>query len=274
MDLERHAASVPFVRTLGARWLGSDAAGIRMLLPCSSTVCGADGEGRVDLRAVLALMDHAGGAAVYAALPVSLATATLELRFDLVGSLPLPGCNVLAAAAMTADHRGSALVLGQATAGDAATPFIRMTARYIVGSGPGQSPADTAYSTARVHAAVRYAAVSTGSMANFDHTLGGTFSAPGCWRLPFAERLVGSVTLPALHGGVVAAGLLTVAVQAAQCAPALQLSALTVRYLRAARAVTTTFTAQVIKSGARASFVQGQAVQNGREVATVQCLFG
>ncbi|KQP06199.1 acyl-CoA thioesterase domain-containing protein [Pseudorhodoferax sp. Leaf265] len=271
VDLGWHTASVPFMRTLGVCWEGQDAAGIRMRLPCAPAVLDAAGTA-VDLRAVVALLDQAGGAAVYAALP-SVAAATLELRVDVLGS-PEPGQDVWAHACVHAQSHGSALVLGQAASGSLdAAAFMRMTARYIVGSGPGQAPADGVYLARRAQAVARFAAAGAPAAGGFDGTLDGA-ATPGGWTLPFAERLVGSVTLPALHGGVVGAGLLTAAVRAGCASPAQRLSAMTVRYLRAARAEASMVTARLAKGGARASFVQARLVQGERLVATAHCLFG
>ena len=190
-DLALHARSVPFVRTLGAEWLGGDAAGIRMRLPWAAALCGPAPDRAIDLRAVVALLDHAGGSAVYAAQPAA-ATATLELRTDVTGA-PRPGAGVTVAARVAALGAGSALVLGEAWCGDLATPaavFVRSTARYIVGSGPGQVEASAGYMAARDAAVARYGGVCAPAAADFGDLLGGRPDA-AAWRLPFVPWLVG-----------------------------------------------------------------------------------
>jgi acyl-coenzyme A thioesterase PaaI-like protein len=273
-DLALHARSVPFVRTLGAGWLGGSAAGIRMRLPWAPAVC-APAPGRaIDLRAVVALLDHAGGSAVYAAHPAA-ATATLELRIDVTGA-PQPTADVTIAARVAALGAGSALVLGEAWCGEEPTPagtFARLTARYIVGSGPGQAEASADYMAARDAAVARYASVCAPAANDFGELLG-CRPAAAAWRLPFAPWLVGSVTLPALHGGVVAAGLMAAAQEVVPASSRLSLAGLTVQFLRAAEAVETRFEAHLVKAGARALFIGATARQGGRDVATLQCLYG
>ena len=78
-DQAAHLRSVPFPHAAGTRWLATCGREVRLRLPYSRIVRAPDGAG-VDPRAVMAILDHACGAAMYAALAVPLPTATLELR--------------------------------------------------------------------------------------------------------------------------------------------------------------------------------------------------
>ncbi|NUZ06139.1 acyl-CoA thioesterase domain-containing protein [Piscinibacter koreensis] len=271
MDLARHSASIPFVRTLDARWLGDDASGINMQLPLAPAVRDAQAPDHIDLRAAIALLDYAGGAAVYAA-TASAATATIELRIDVLDA-PAAGADAWVDAAVIAQGCGSALVHGAAASSPRGAPFARLVGRYILGSGPGQAPADAAYAAARDAAVARFASAGAGDASSFDETLGAR-EVEGDWCLPFADRLVGSVTLPAFHGGAIAAALMTAARAAVPAATPLELASLTVRYLHAARGVATSCRARVVKSGPRAAFVDVDAVQGDRTVAVLHALFG
>ena len=69
----------PFMLALDSRVRGGNAQRIRLHLPFAPATCLRGGDA-TDLRAVASLLDHAGGAAVYAALPDLKATATLEIN--------------------------------------------------------------------------------------------------------------------------------------------------------------------------------------------------
>lgn len=269
----------PFMRALGSLMLGGDGQRIRLRLPFSPAACAPGGD-TIDLRAVAALLDHAGGAAVFAALPDLKATATLELRMDLVGT-PAPGQDICVDAGCEAIDAGSVLVVGDAwcldVAGSARRPVARMTGRFVVGVGPGQRPGDDAW-RAREATAAAHVAVAPPSLRSFEELLGGTVTGHA-FALPPAPWLVGSIALPALHGGVVAAGLMTaaqaLAVDSSTAAPGLALKSLTVQYLRAAHLEDTHFCARVLKRGGRALYLGAEATQRQghRQTATLQCLY-
>lgn len=194
----------PFMRALGSFMLGGVGQRIRWRLPFSPAACAPGGD-TIDLRAVAALLDHAGGAAVFAALPDLKATATLELRMDLVGT-PSPGQDICVDAGCEAIDAGSVLVVGDAwcldVAGSARRPVARMTGRFVVGVGPGQRPGDDAW-RAREATAAAHVAVAPPSLRSFEELLGGMVTGHA-FALPPAPWLVGSIALPALHGGAVA----------------------------------------------------------------------
>jgi len=281
---ERHTQSVPFTRALQARWLGlHDTAGAggptaRLRLPCHAAVRGADGA--IDRRALVALLDHAGAPACYGAGVSTGATATLELRVDFAMA-PRAGADlVLETRCITADA-WSALVVGEARHDGDARPVARMSGRYAVGLGPGRANDERETPAARAANAARHADAAAPEAVDFGALLGGAFQGDD-FVLPFQPWLVGSVALPALHGGVVAAGLMNAAARArarpgsgAERAGGLQLASLNLQFLRAARAEQTRFSGHTFKSGARAAYVAARATQQagGREVATLQALY-
>lgn len=268
----------PLMRALGGVSLGGDARQIRLHLPLSAASGTQPGTPvAVDLRAVAALLDHAGGAAVYAALPGLKGTATLELRLDVLGS-PAPGQDVYASAGCVAVDAGSALVTGEAWCGESrdqpfATPIARLSCRFIVGAGPGQRPGPEAQ-RARELTAAAHVAVPPPRVRSFGELLGGS-AAGHRFDLPPAPWLVGSIALPALHGGVVASGLMSAAALVAAESPGLNLRSLTVQYLRAAHVEDTCFAATVLKRSARVAYITAEATQRHgeRHVATLQCLY-
>lgn len=282
-----HTASVPFARALGAQWLGVDSTaaapalpwpGTRMRLPCSPSVC--DQIGAIDLRAIVALLDHAGGSQLYAAHLADGATATLELRADIVGR-PRPGCDVVLVTRALDRAGRSVLVQGEAAHDDEKLPLVRLTGRYVSGFGPGRATDRRGAAAGRYKDAALQAAGPVPSAASFDDLLGvaGLSLAGSAFELPFEPWRVGAVALPALHGGVVAAALLHAAQAAVPAAREGQAGfrpvSLTVQFLRAALAEPTKFEAICAKDGASAAYLTAVAHQQGgaRVVATAQLLF-
>lgn len=94
--------------------------------------------------------------------------------------------------------------------------------------------------------------------------------------LPFAERLVGNVILPALHGGVIGSLLETAAIaqviyqsQAARFPKPVDMS---IDYLRSGRAVTSYASAHIAKQGRRTVNVHAQMWQDdeNKPIATLR----
>ena len=86
--------------------------------------------------------------------------------------------------------------------------------------------------------------------------------------LPFAERLVGNASVPALHGGVVGAFMeMTALAQLAIAEPSMRQPKaidVTIEYLRPAKRFTTFARADVRKSGRRVANVHVEAWQEER----------
>jgi acyl-coenzyme A thioesterase PaaI-like protein len=261
------------MRALDVRWRRSDAEGAEFLLPWAPRVAAAPMADEVDPRAAVALLDYTGGMAIYAGVG-GLATATLELRIDVVGPAPV-AVGVKVVTWMGEVQRGSGLVHGYAAA-DApeGQPFLRMTARYIVGSGPGLAPASSGYMAERETRLAGFADVVAGPEPSFDEVLG-VLPEAEAWRMPYKPSLIGSVMLPAFHGGAVAGALMTVLeATGREAAPTLGLASMTIQYLRPARAVDIRLTARLVQGGRRAAFVEAEAWQGEMLVASARALFG
>jgi uncharacterized protein (TIGR00369 family) len=86
--------------------------------------------------------------------------------------------------------------------------------------------------------------------------------------MPFAERLVGNITLPALHGGVVGSFLEMTALAQLSISVGLARQArpidVTVEYLRSGRPVTSFARAQIKRVGRRVANVHVEAWQEAR----------
>lgn len=261
------------MRALDVRWLRSDAEAAEFRLPWAPRIAAGPRADQVDARAAVALLDYTGGMAIYGGVG-GLATATLELRIDVVRPPPA-GVDVRVLARVGEVAHGSGLVHGHAVAeAQDAEPFLRMTGRYIVGSGPGLAPATTGYLADRQARQALFAGVVAAPHASFGDLLGVLPEADG-WRLPYQPSLIGSVMLPAFHGGAIAGALMTVLEAAGrQAAPALGLASMTVQYLRPARAVDIRLAARTLQGGRRAAFVEAEAWQGDSLVASARALFG
>ena len=88
-------------------------------------------------------------------------------------------------------------------------------------------------------------------------------------RLPFQEKLIGNVHLPALHGGVIGAFMELTALIALRAAEPQRRQPrtidVTIEYLRSGRPVETFAQAQIFKVGRRIANVRVEAWQGERE---------
>lgn len=88
-------------------------------------------------------------------------------------------------------------------------------------------------------------------------------------RLPFQEKLIGNVHLPALHGGVIGAFMELTALMALRAAEPLRRQPrtidVTIEYLRSGRPVETLAEAHIFKVGRRIANVRVEAWQGERD---------
>lgn len=269
-DPALHTLSVPLTATIGAQWVGRDDRSVEIRLPCAPVVVDAR-TGGIDHRAVMTVLDHASGAAVYAAQDDPAPTATLDLRVAFLrDAAPGMGLTVRARATHLAAH--VAHIAADALAEDG-TLLAQSTGAFIVGAHPGGGGGQGAdlWRPARA-----FAAGDASAFASFEAFLGAQRTGP-LLTVPFADRLIGAVSLPALHGGAVASLLATAAhdLAVADGGRTGRLTAITVQYLRAGRAETTTAAAEFEKRGARSAVVAVSARQahGTREIARAQCTF-
>ena len=256
-----------FTRAAGLAWVRAGDDGVYLRLPCASGL--RDAAGGIDPRAIAAMLDHAASAAIYRVIPAATPIATLELRIAF--ARPATPGRALALHARTPQIAGG-VALVEATACDEASGAVvaQAAGSFFVGASPGGDTGRSDTGEEALHELGKQTAAHFDSFESF----AGLLRDPVV-RLPFAPRLIGAESLPALHGGAVAAVLATAGCDLAAGESAHRLAVLTVQYLRAGRAEETQAHAVFDKRGGRANFVSAIATQaNGtREVARAQCIF-
>lgn len=291
----QHLLRVPFARTVGIVSEAVSANRLLLRLPFNAAV--ADARGAIDLRAITALLDHAGGAVVYMTQLRAAPTATLDLRVAFAEPA-VPGEDAICK--VTVEHADTTRALVNATVRGAQSGRLLASGSgcFIIGAHPGQAPGQVIADPWRLKSAPGAILEPGVQFASFDEFLGvpaaeSLGAAPV--EIPFRPHLVGAVSLPALHGGVTAAALMMAAQQAmaqmsvVNAAPAHttthattgseagspRLASIAIQYLRVGQAKTLSAIAQVSKPGRRTSFVNASATQDGgaRVVATAQCVF-
>lgn len=263
-----HMSRVPFACTLGFIWEGSDAQGARVRLPFNGAVAAADGLA-ADPLAILALLDHTCSAAVYLALPRPSLIATVDLRCEFAAA-PEPGEDVVCTA-LTQYLDRFAIVRATATSTASGRPLAYASSAYAVGAHPGMKGKKVAPEAWLKTGIVREV------HEGFEQMLGlQPHDTNFC--LPFHDRLVGAVSLPAVHGGATAAALALAA--CGHAATTVERSAIwspltvSVHYLRAVRAEPLWLQPVLRKPGAHSCVIGVTAAQSdaGKEVAHAECL--
>ena len=269
-DQATHLRSVPFPHAAGARWTGTREREIELRLPYARLVRSPAGQA-VDERAIMAILDHACGAAMYAALEEPVPVATLDLRVAFQRPVPA-GSDIIVAARTTHIAGMSAFVEASACAAGGGPALVTASGAFMVGAHPGGATGSDMPDPWQAARAIEIGDLS--QLDSFDEFL--CLARHGRHvRMEFADRLIGAVSLPALHGGGVAALLATAAADLAGSERATRLVAMSIQYLRAGRAETLTASADWEKRGARSSVVAVVARQShgSREVARAQCTF-
>lgn len=269
-DQAAHLRSVPFPHAAGTHWVATCGREVRLRLPFSRVVRAPGGAG-VDPRAIMAILDHACGAAMYAALEVPLPTATLELRVAFQRPVP-DGTDIMISARATHIAGMTAFVEASASIEAGGLPLVSANGAFIVGAHPGGASGQDLADPWQAPRAIDIGDLS--QLDSFDEFLGLARTGTGV-SMVFADRLIGAVSLPALHGGSVASLLATAAGDLARSATDARLVAITIQYLRAGRAENVEAEAEWEKRGARSSVVAVVARQapGSREVARAQCTF-
>ena len=266
-----HLHIVPLTRAVGARWGGIQAGTATLHLPYSQAICNA-ATGGIDERAIMALLDHACSSAIYARITHSPPIATLDLRVAFQRDAP-PAADVIVTAHATHIAETVAFVSAAAHAGKGVA-LATCSATFFIGSAPGGEREGGAAGIAKP--ARDFDIGDLSQIRSFEEFLGLARHGQHV-RMEFADRLVGAVSLPALHGGAVASLLVSAARAATLAEPgrADRLAAITVQYLRAGRAEATTATAVPEKRGARSAVLSVTAKQahGSRVVASAQCIF-
>ena len=265
-----HLRSVPFAHATGAQWTGTRERTVEMRLPYARAVRAPGGAG-VDPRAIMAVLDHACGVAVFASLDSLVPIATLDLRVAFQRAVPA-GADIVLTARATHVEGMTAFVEAAAHAAGEGPALVTASGAFMVGAHPGgasKNEAGDMWQSTRV-----FESGDLSQLDSFDEFL--CLARHGQHvRMEFSDRLIGAVSLPALHGGTVAALLATAAGDLAGTQGAMRLVAMTIQYLRAGRAETVTAAAEWEKRGARSGVVAAVARQShgSREVARAQCTF-
>lgn len=263
-----HMARVPFAHTLGFVWEGDEHRTARVRLPLSAAATVKD-EGRVDRLAMLALLDHACSAAVYLALPRPSLIATVDLRCEF-GGIPDIGADIVCEARTQHLDEHFAVVRASASSARTGTLLAWASSTYAVGAHPGM-----AGKKVDIHAWSQ-PAVASAPQQDFRSML--ALSGERDFELPFHERLVGAVTLPAVHGGATSAALTLAAMRTAQRAvepaSAWEPLSVTVHFLRAVQARGLSIRPTLRKPGSRRCIVGVSSFQRDacRESAHAECL--
>lgn len=247
--------------------LEADGAVVR--LPPSRAALDAPGSGRVDDRALIATADHCMGVAVHAALADKGPLATVDLKFEKFRPLE-PGDVFLRVGRASIDSR-LAFVAASLDQGVPERPVGHVSARFIVGAWPGGGAMP--FPPPIPHEKRDDDVVDFASFAGLP-----VKAAPSLILAPL-ERTIGARAVPAFHGGVVAAGLMSSAgaLAASERGEAAVMANCSVDYLRAAHATRPIrYASEIVSSGRTTLRIRTSAYQDvdDRLVTQALVLFG
>lgn len=264
-----HMTRVPFATALGLVWEGGADRTARVRLPMSRAVASADGR-QLDSLALLALLDHSCSAAVYLALPRPSLVATIDLRCEFAHDVE-PGVDAICCASTQYLDEHFAIVRATAVSATSGRCLVYASSTYAVGAHPGMAGKEvTAEAWLRPGVGHEPQQSFRGMLALQPD--GADFT------LPFHQRLVGAVSLPAVHGGATAASLTLAAATHVEgtIAPPGSWAPLSVsvHYLRAVQARPLSIKPMLRKPGARSCVVGVSSSQGdaGKESAHAECL--
>ena len=269
-DPVAHLRAVPFCFAAGAQWAGRHGKGIEIRLPYSRAISNP-ATGAIDERAIMAILDHVSGVTVYATLQDDpRPTATLDLRVAFQRP-PSSGADIVVTSEPTCMTESVAFIAARARTADG-IEVATSSGAFIVGAHPGGATPDKGadlWQPAREFD-TRDAAL----CASFDEFLGIARHGHHV-RMEFHDRLIGAVSLPALHGGTVASILATAAGDLAAESGANRMVAISIQYLRAGKAEATSASAEVERRGSRSGVINAVARQShgSRIVARAQATF-
>jgi uncharacterized protein (TIGR00369 family) len=184
-DVDGHLRSIPACAALGLRHAGEVAT-----LVGTDVAAARDADGRIDRGAALLLADQATAAGVFASLSAPVPMMTLDLRVDWLAALPADTlyCDI----EDVVREGGRALVRGRLNGADG--PVGSVLARYLLGAMPGGEKRIEADGASFARSAAR----------SFADYLGAVEEGDALVVTPGTEH-IGARTLPAFHGGVIAA---------------------------------------------------------------------
>lgn len=266
-----HIARVPFAQALGFVWKDDDDSRVaRVLLPFAPAVSYGMPAG-IDPLALLGLLDHTCSAAVYLALPRPALIATVDLRCEFLHPL-VPGADVACTAQTEFLNDRFAVVRAQACCAQTGRRVALASSTYAVGTHPGMAGREID-PNAWLQPPARHACpMGLRSLLALEPD-------GSAWRMPFQPRLVGAVSLPAVHGGASFAALALAALQfaarAATPARRWRPLSLSASYLRAVQAQTLVIQPVLRKAGPRSCVVGVSSHQSdpAKPAVHAECLF-
>ena len=270
-DPASHLRSVPFCFAAGAQWVARRGKGIEIRLPFSPAISNP-ATGAIDERAVMAILDHVSGATVYAVLQDEpRPTATLDLRVAFQRPPP-PGADIIVTSDPTCIADSVAFIAARARVADDGAEIATSSGAFIVGAHPGGAAPDKGVDLWQP--ARKFDTSDASRCASFDEFLGIARHGHHV-RMEFHDRLIGAVSLPALHGGTVAAVLATAANDLAAQSGASRMVAISIQYLRAGKSEVTSAAAEVERRGSRSGVINAVARQShgSRILARAQATF-
>ncbi len=252
---QRMSLEVPACVTIGLTPFGP-----RGLPGCSMDgrlPAACDADGRLSRGAALILADQALACGIYAALARPMPMMTLDLRLDWHGLLPAArevgfGTTRVVIEGALVFVEGELLADGVVVASG--------SGRFLTGSMPGGGQGGG-------EEPVSFGASDESA---FEGLLGLLADGDG-WRVEPDARLVGARSLPAYHGGFIAA-LMDAA--CSRLAPGHRAVDQEIRYMRPARAdLPLRVVAKAVRPGRLASVLEAEVVQGGAQLAVSRALF-
>ena len=215
---------------------------------------------------VTAMLDESCGMAVELALDGTRAIATLDLRID-YQKPAIAGLEVRAHSVCTRVARSIAFVHSAAYQMSEHDPVATASACFMIGANKTNVltgwPKD-AFPVLTLEAPED--PTSPFSHSPFARCLGIRLQNDGTWIMPFSPKIIGSPTLPAIHGGMTGAFLETAAIvgvtrELGAVAPPKPIG-LTINYLRPGRAVDSYANVSIVKQGRRIVAFEARAWQD------------
>ncbi len=237
---------------------------VQMRLPYRPALTRTSHDG-IDEGAITTLLDTVCGVSAMAGLDYRESTATLDLRIDHLAPA-LPGQDLQATARVThisgSAARGAVLVAASARTPESQADCARALGRFYRKKLPRPDRAHSLHSDRVLD-----------GFPDYQSLMGFTAQADGAILLPYRVGLIGNGSLPALHGGAIAAHLLESARHLMRDTPTPQVATAQYSFLIYGRPQDLLATAQVEKPGRAVSFVSARAGHPGETTPVATAVF-
>lgn len=260
-------STIPFVRVLGMRALLAAAPGEagRLVSALAPQPFLLDAQGAIANGALAAVIDQAGSVAIWGREGLSLPHATVSLSITFMDQA-FEEVIFDSRIASLGHGLGHTLVEARTASGK---PLAQAMVNYALGAYPGSSGGGARPKDREGGLAENTDIPPLGGASFLEALKVRPSPEMGGLQMPFSLSLVGSRDPVALHGGAIAAGLISAADLHVEGA-SLRLSHLTVDYLRSGLSQETNFAPTVISQSRKTLCVRVDALQDGgaRRVAT------